>query len=133
VSYVMVMYNQVKQCKCTIGNMIHANYILHKEKSTLKDLSNDNCDDKMWNCGVPMTKQLKLHSKMKWLTIIEWYQTHLICLLNKNHILVYCDWKSYVKWWGMYGYNQTMNFWNPHNQLMDLWKLAKMQYKSCYS
>jgi regulator of replication initiation timing len=52
VSYVMVMYNQVKQCKCTIGNMIHANYILQKEKSTLKDLSNDNCDDKMWNVVV---------------------------------------------------------------------------------
>lgn len=32
--------------------MIHANYILHKEKSTLKDLSNDNCDDKMWNVVV---------------------------------------------------------------------------------
>jgi hypothetical protein len=52
VSYVMVMYNKVKQCKCTIGNMIHANYMLHKEKSTLKDLSNDNCDDKMWNVVV---------------------------------------------------------------------------------
>lgn len=37
---------------------------------------------------------------MKWLTIIEWYQTNLICLLNKNHMLVYYDWKSYVKWWG---------------------------------
>lgn len=42
----------MKQCKCTIGNMIHANYILHKEKSTLKDLSNDNFDDKMWNVVV---------------------------------------------------------------------------------
>jgi hypothetical protein len=91
------MYNQVKQCKCTIGNMIHAKLYTTKGKVNLKRLikwqlwwQNVKC------CGVPMTKQLKLHSKTKWLTIIEWYQTNLICLLNKNHMLVYYDWKSYV-------------------------------------
>ncbi len=126
-SYVMVMYNHVKQCKCNWEHDLCKLYTT-QGKANLERLvkwqlwwQNVKC------CGVPMTKQLKLHSKTKWLTIIEWYQT------NKNHMLVYYDWKSNVKWWGMYGYNQTMNFWNPHNQLMDLWKLAKMQYKSCYS
>ncbi len=51
-SYVMVMYNQIKQCKCTIGNMIHAKLYTTKKKESLKDLSNDNCDDKMWNVMV---------------------------------------------------------------------------------